>query len=134
VPTLVLPNVPTNTDARGRRFRDVAIGVALVIIALGAPHLVRDGIERYAPGSQELAVAYRAYQGAWTLNDNPVARVLLPVARVSRVWREPGHCALNEPRPRGEAADFRAEVRFYSLFGVPGPVVHVRCGGWAYVW
>ena len=134
MPTLVLPNVPARTRRRSRTRRDLLIIGGLTVAALTAPLLVPDGVDRLPPGSVEREVASRAYPGAWTLNDNPVGRVLLPGVRVTRVWPEPGHCGASEQAAEGRARDYRAEVRLHSLFAIPGPVVQIRCGGAAYSW
>ena len=134
MPTLVLPNVPARTHRRTRRRRDILLIAALGAAALVAPLMIPDGVEQRAPGSVERDVASRAFQGAWMLNDNPIGRVFLPGMRVSRVWQEPGHCGPTEIVPDARTRDYRAEVRLYSLFAIPGPVVQVRCGGANYSW
>jgi hypothetical protein len=65
-------------------------------------------------------------------NDNPLGRLALPAARVQRVWHEPGHCPRGEPGGSEPYAAWRAEVRYFTYFGIPGPRLQVRCGGWAW--
>ena len=96
--------------------------------------LISSGVARFER-NPDLAigrVAAAAYEAAWMRNDNPIGRMLMPAARVRRVWRDPGHCAPSEPGGREPYADYRAEVRFYTYFGIPAKVVHVTCGGWAW--
>jgi hypothetical protein len=90
-----------------------------------------DRFDRYADPTYAW-IAQKAYDAAWMHNDNPILRLGLPATRVGRVWREPGHCPINEPGGREPYADWRAEVRFYTYFGIPGPRLRVSCGGWAW--
>lgn len=106
--------------------------VALLIVGwASAPFwLIPNGIHSFDGAARQ--VAGEAHQAAWSHNDNPLGRLAFPAARVQRVWREPGHCRRGEPGGLEPFADWRAEVRFFSYFAIPGPVVHVRCGGWAW--
>jgi hypothetical protein len=112
------------------------LGLALLGLALlgfAIPRwLIATGVARYADDPLATAVAEAAYAAVWALNDNPLGRLALPGARVTRVWREPGHCPPGEPGGREPAADYRAEVQPYGWFGIPGPRVEVTCGGWSY--
>jgi hypothetical protein len=87
---------------------------------------------RNHPDSAIREVAAAAHQAARMHNDNPIGRLLFPAARVTRVWRDPGHCPATEPGGREPHADYRAEVRLYTYFGVPGKTLQVTCGGWAW--
>ena len=59
-------------------------------------------------------------------------RLAFPAARVERVWYEPGSCPQDDPFAGHPNAQWRVELRYYSYFAVPGPVLQVRCGGWAW--
>jgi hypothetical protein len=95
---------------------------------------VSDGVGRFDRRADPTYahVAQLAYQDAWTHNDNPIARLALPAARVQRVWRDPGHCPAGWPGGNEPYADWRADVRFYTYFGIPGPLLRVTCGGWSW--
>ncbi len=95
---------------------------------------ISDGIGRLDrhPDPTYAFIAQQAYNDAWMHHDNPIQRVAMPAVRVRRVWRDPGHCPRDEPGGREPYADWRAEVRFYTYFGIPGPLLHVTCGGWAW--
>ncbi|MFN2564695.1 MAG: hypothetical protein ABR499_06740 [Gemmatimonadaceae bacterium] len=117
-----------------RRARWTALVSGLVGWALAPFWAIRTGIEpfdRYADPAYAY-IAQEAYQAAWMHNDNPVTRLALPAARVRRVWRDPAHCPPGEPGGREPYADWRAEVRYYTYFGIPGPLLRVSCGGWAW--
>jgi hypothetical protein len=95
---------------------------------------IPDGIGRFDrhPDPTYAYVAQQAYNDAWMHHDSPIQRVAMPAVRVRRVWRDPGHCPRDEPGGREPYADWRAEVQFYTYFGLPGPLVRVTCGGWAW--
>ena len=90
----------------------------------------RESRDEWSP--VEAAVAQQSYEATWALNTHTLGRLLYPGVRVVRVWRDPGHCAPNEPGGGEPAADYRAEVRAFSWFGIPGPTVEVTCGGLSY--
>jgi hypothetical protein len=127
---LILPR----TAARQRRARMTALVSGLVAWALAPFWAISDGIGRFDRHADPTYayVAQQAYHDAWMHNDSPIARVAMPAARVRHVWRDPGHCSQDEPGGRQAYADWRAEVRFYTYFGIPGPVLRVTCGGWAW--
>ncbi len=116
------------------RVRLAALGAGLFAWALAPFWAIPDGVGRY-DRYEDPTFAYvgqEAYERAWMFNDNPIGRLALPAARVRRVWRDPGHCPPSDPGGREPYADWRAEVRYYTYFGIPGPVLHVSCGGWAW--
>jgi hypothetical protein len=118
-----------------RRTAALLLAVLTVSAAFLIPRLlVSDGVERFRDDRARYVVAAEAYEAAWLLNDNPVARLLLPVARVSEVRHEPGSCPAGEPGSDSPYAQYRARVRFYTLFAIPGPSVVVTCGGWRWMW
>jgi hypothetical protein len=96
--------------------------------------LIGSGVEGFdrGPDPRAAAMAHEAQMAAWMHNDNPIGRVLWPAARVERVWWEPGHCPSPGPGADGWLAAYRAQVRFYSFFAIPGPVLDVTCGGWSW--
>lgn len=107
--------------------------VATLAVGYAMPRWwISTGLARFAADPQMATVARAAYDGVWTLNDNPLGRLAFPGARVHRVWRDPGHCSPTEPGGREPTADYRAEAQAYSWFGIPGPRVEVTCGGWSY--
>ena len=116
------------------RARAVTLGAGIAAWALVPFWAISDGIERFDRHADPTYayIAQQAYQDAWIHNDNPIARLAMPAVRIQRVWRDPGHCPSGEPGGREPYADWRAEVRFYSYFGIPGPVLRVSCGGWSW--
>lgn len=94
------------------------------------PYTVSNGIANFRNDPVQYRVAMNALQDYWFLNRNARWTVVVPSVRVTRVWLEPGHC--NDPRARDETADYRAEVRGVAWFGIPGPALHVFCGGMQY--
>ena len=106
----------------------LALGI-LILAMLGffIPQAMDSGVPKFRDDPTEYRVAINALQAYWTLNRNPVARVVTPGARVVRVWVEPGHC--HDRRANGESADYRAEVQGLSWFGIAGPTIDVTCGG-----
>src|SRR5687768_11679410 len=99
----------------------------LIVVLIGgawflAPlWLVSSGIDEFRrnPDPAIGAVAVAAHQAAWIHNDNPIGRLLTPAAKVKRVWRDAGHCPPSDPGGREPFADYRAEVQFYTYFGIP---------------
>jgi hypothetical protein len=120
--------------AAWRRARMTALASGIGAWALAPFWAISDGIERLDrhPDPTYAYVGQQAYHDAWMHHDNPIQRVAMPAVRVSRVWRDPGHCPQDDPGGREPYADWRAEVRFYTYFGIPGPVLSVTCGGWAW--
>ena len=124
-------------DLRTRRAGRRALPALLALLALLAvgyaiPRwLIPSGVGRWAADPLAAAVARAALDAVRAMNDNPLGRLLVPGARVTRVWRDAGHCAPGEPGGREPTADWRAEARTYAWFGIPGPVVAVSCGGWS---
>ena len=120
--------------ASRRRVRALAFAGWLGGWALAPFWAISDGIERFDREADPAYafVAQQAYHDAWMHNDNPIARIALPAVRVRRVWRDPGHCPGGQPGAQEPYADWRAEVRFYTYFGIPGPLLRVTCGGWAW--
>jgi hypothetical protein len=127
---------PTERASRARPPRRRALVAALPLLLLAGyavPRwLIPSGVERWRADPLAAAVARDAYAAVWALNDNPLGRLLVPGARVTRVWRDPGHCPPGEPGGREPTADWRAEARTHGWFGVPGPTVEVTCGGRSY--
>ena len=119
---------------RARRIA-VAIGVtALVLLVLGvlSPARRGDGLERYESDPLAYAVAAHAYRNAGILLDHPATRLFVRARRVTRVWREPGHCT--QIRPNEAESQYRATVRTYTWLGLPGPAIEAECGGWYVRW
>ena len=125
--------VPRAAAWRGR-VRMTALVGGLVAWALAPFWAIPDGIGRFDrhPDPTYAYVAQKAYYDAWMHHDNPIQRVAMPGVRVRHVWRDPGHCPRSDPGGREPYADWRAEVRFYTYFGIPGPLLSVACGGWAW--
>jgi hypothetical protein len=92
------------------------------------PQTMDSGLGQFRDDPTQYRVAVNALQGYWTLNRNPIAKLLTPGARVLRVWVDPGHC--HDPRARDASGDYRAIVQGVSWFGIAGRVVDVSCGGW----
>jgi hypothetical protein len=132
------PSWLTGPDERARRWKQrarlTAIGAGLLAWGLAPFWAIPTGIERYDEYDDPTFayIGQKAYEAAWMHNDNPITRVALPAVRVRRVWRDPGHCPPNEPGGREPYADWRADARFYTYFGIPGPRLQVTCGGWAW--
>jgi hypothetical protein len=110
--------------------RLVVLGIAMKVLGVAGMliprFLIHDGVDNFRDDPLAYATATDAYKGAQQMNHR-VGKLLLPGARVRRVWREPGHCTATSAN--GPQADYRAEVRMYTWFGIPGPVVQARCGG-----
>lgn len=118
-----------------RRTAALLLGLFTVAAAFLIPRLlISDGVDRYRDDRARYVVAAEAYEAAWLFNDNPVGRVLLPAARVTEVKYEPGSCPEGEPGSDSSYAQYRARVRFYTLFAIPGPSMIVTCGGWRWMW
>lgn len=96
--------------------------------------LIPDGVDRFRDDRATYVVVAEAYEAAWLLNDNPVVRLLLPAARVTEVKYEPGSCPVGEPGSDSPYAQYKARVRFYTFFAIPGPSIVVTCGGWRWMW
>ena len=111
----------------------LAGGLLLLLLAgwLIPRHLISDGVDRFSDPARR-AVAGRAVEAAWLLQDNPIARAAAPGARVVEVRADPGHCSPAEPGGREPYADYRARVRYHTFFGLPAGTVYVRCGGWSW--
>lgn len=125
---------PPGRPPRRRPARRAALLALPALLAVGyaVPRwLIPSGVGRWDADPPAAAAARAALAAVWTLNDNPLGRLLVPGARVTRVWRDPGHCPPGDPGGREPTADWRAEARTYAWFGIPGPVVAVSCGGWA---
>ena len=110
------------------RLRFLIAIVAFLILGFAIPRLIPDGIDRYKSDPTAYAVALEAKRVYWIFH--PIAHVISPGLRVTRVWKEPGHC--HDTRPRDESGEYRAEVRGLLWFGIPGPTVDVQCGAWYY--
>ncbi|HEV2146120.1 MAG TPA: hypothetical protein VGR37_01750 [Longimicrobiaceae bacterium] len=109
----------------------LAVISGLYVLGLIVTRLVvGSGLERVPLDPRQQEIARFALENAWLNNDNPIARVLLPAARVERIRYVPGPCPLRTRT--GERTDattpaFEAYVRFYWLYAVPGPVSRVDC-------
>ena len=107
------------------------IAAGLVVLAgVGfiVPMTMDNGLAKFRDDPTQYRVAVNALQGYWTLNHNPLAKLVTPGARVVRVWIDVGHC--HDPRANGDAGEYRATVQGLTWFGLPGSVVDVSCGGW----
>lgn len=106
----------------------IALGILILAVAgFLVPQTMDNGVRKFRDDPTQYRVAVNALQGYWTLNHDPVARLLTPGARVKRVWVDPDHC--NDPRATDVSANYRAEVQGLSWFGIPGQIVDVSCGG-----
>ncbi len=126
---MVLPSAPWQARARS-----VTLGAGILAWALVPFWAISDGIQRFDLHADPTYayVAQQAYQAAWFHNDNPISRVAMPAARVERVWPDSERCMVSHPRGDEPFDGWRAEVRFYSYFGVPGPLLRVSCSGWSW--
>lgn len=105
------------------------VSSALILLILGLTvWLVPKGIQQYEGEPVKLEVAKQSHSLALVHNDNPFAQLLLPIVRVERVWREPGHCPAGLEPQDNPNRDYRADVRYHFLLGIPGPTVDVTCG------
>lgn len=114
------------------RLRWIVSALLVLLLCAGAAvpfWLVSNGVDEYSGDARY--VARQAYRAAWEWNDNPIGRALTPAARVQKVWRDPGHC-IGQPGAHTPYADWRAEVRYVTYFGIPAGKINVTCGGWAY--
>ena len=106
----------------------VALLLLLTVLAgILVPYIADKGVGPFRNDPILYRVAVNARQSYWRINRDPVAKVVAPEARVTRVWRDAGHC--HDTRANGETAEYRAEVRGIGWFGLPGPTVDVSCGG-----
>ena len=117
-----------------RRTAALLLGLLTMAAAFLIPRLISDGVDRFRDDRARYVVAAEAYEAAWLLNDHPAARILFPAARVTEVKYEPGSCPEGEPGSDSPYAQYRARVRFYTFFAIPGPSVVVTCGGWRWMW
>ncbi len=102
----------------------------LLVFAWSLPlWLLDDGVNQYQHDPTMYAVAQRAVQDAWMHNDNPIGRLLMPAARVVSVTKVPGHCP-SGPGADQPYAEYRARVRYYTVFAIPAATLYVSCGGW----
>lgn len=113
----------------------IGAGLLVLLVGFSLPRvLIHDGVKGFRGDPLAVVVAERAYNAAWMLNDNPLARVLLPAARVQNVEVVPGSCPSGWPGYGEPDADYTTHVRFYTLFAIPGPTVSVSCGGRRWSW
>ena len=119
------------TISTRRRLRLPILLATLVALWLGfvlPPRTIDSGVEQYRGDPLAYATAVEAHAMAARLMDHPLTALGVRARRVTRVWRDPGHC--QDPRPGGAQGEYRADVQTYLWFGVPGPRVRVQCGGW----
>ena len=108
--------------------RIVVFAVLLIaLIGFVVPYAMDNGIARFRYDPIQYRVAMAALQDFWTLSRGGVSSLMTPRGRVTRVWKDEGHC--HDPRAGGETSDYRAEVRGISWFAIPGRTVDVSCGG-----
>ena len=112
--------------------RVLAIVLTLLVVGLFVPMKADPGLSTFRDDPVQYRVAMNALQGYWVLNRDLVARIIRPGARVTRVWREPGHC--HDARATGETANYRAEVEGITWFGIPSSKVDATCGGISWSW
>lgn len=111
-----------------RRSKIVVLAILLLaLIGFVVPYTIDNGMANFRRDPVEYRVAMNALQAYWSLNRDRAFGLMSTQARVTRVWVEKGHC--NDPRATGETADYRAEVRGVSWFGIPGRTLDVFCGG-----
>ena len=110
------------------RSKIVVLAVLLLaLIGFAVPYTMDNGIAQFRRDPVQYLVAMNALQAYWALNRGSMPRVMTPIARVTRVWLDQGHC--HDARASSETSDYRAEVRGISWFAIPGPTVDVSCGG-----
>lgn len=110
------------------RFKIAVLAVLLIaLIGVVVPYTMDNGIAQFRHDPVQYRVAMNALQAYWGLDRRGLTGLMNAQARVTRVWVEKGHC--HDPRATGETADYRAEVRGVSWFGIPGRTLDVFCGG-----
>lgn len=126
---------------RSRRVasRRAAIAAAAGLVVLAGWLVPRTIAERahargpvVGPGVDSAAatrVVRRARLAVAAAQEHPLSRAAAPFHAVTAVWRDPGHCAPDEPGGADADRDYGASVRTIGWFGIPGRVVTVRCGG-----
>ena len=131
--------------------RKLLLGLATFLIfgVVALRFTIEDGTKKFANADARMA-AEQAYADAWRHRDNPLQRIVSPAASVVLLATLPGHCndgsgkppPAEAPRPDGAALRpdpalaagdtaqpvFAAQVRFYTLFGIPVGDVYVACG------
>ena len=106
--------------------------VILLLLSVLSPARRGDGVNDYRDDPLAYATAVDAYRSAGILLDNPLSRLVVRARRVTRVWRDPGHC--RDPRPSEAQGEYRATVRTYTWLGLPATEIDARCGGWYVSW
>ena len=113
------------------RRRLLAAVFVLALVPLGftlPPRVISSGVERHRADPLAHATAVDAHAIVGVMLSNPLSRIAIRATRVTRVWRDPGHC--RDPRPNEAQGEYRATVRLFMWFGLPGPTMNVTCGGW----
>ena len=103
--------------------------VGLLLLGEAIPGLLFDrDVSRFASDPPSLTVAASAQAQARTKYGSPFARLLYPGSRVDvGVW--PANCPRTAATANVANRAYYSRVHLYTLFGVPGPVLEVRCGG-----
>ncbi len=65
-------------------------------------------------------MAEQAEAAALAAAKHPLNRLFMPHRAVTDIWRDPGHCAADEPGGSGPDAAYRATVRSFGWFAIPG--------------
>lgn len=105
----------------------------LVIAAIGffIPYTADPGISKFRNDPTQYQIAQRIVHDYWVLNHNPLTRLLIPGYKVVRIWLKPGNC---RGRPTNSVADYRAQVRRLTWFGIRDGTIDVTCGGDSWSW
>jgi len=131
--------------------RKLLLGLATFLIfgVVALRFTVETGVRQFANADARIA-AEQAYAEAWRHRDNPLQRIVSPAASVVALATLPGNCPTGDSTPppaealppdgaaltrdpalaAGDTAQpvFAAQVRFYTLFGIPVGDVYVACG------
>ena len=107
--------------------RVLAIVLTLAAVGYFVSYSADPGLSKFRDDPVQYRVAVNALQAYWTLHRKPVDRLREPGAKVTRVWRDPGHC--HDARANGEIADYRAVVQGLTWFAIRASIVDVTCGG-----
>jgi hypothetical protein len=109
-----------------------AAAVILMLLFLLSPARGGSGVDQYRDDPLAHATAADAYESARILLSHPFSRLVVRARRVTRVWRDPGHC--RDIQPNEAQAQYRATVRTYTWVGLPGRTIDAQCGGWHVSW
>ena len=112
--------------------RPVLMTVAALVLLLAVGEAIprmhaHNNLARYASDPPSLAVATAAAAAAQA-RGSALQRLLYPTSQVDIVgW--PASCPLAPETAQIPNRVYYSRVHFYGVFGIPGPVLDVRCGG-----